>query len=127
VTFFSGCGTTAVSVSGCAGRPRTASSEPGVFTPSRCEAAPSQRPPAQGAWRHASGRSSLRGSITAQPPPLRDTGRAWAQRGGCLARTGDGESSINSRWHGYQRLHEFLYAGDPPRRQCLLDVYNDEG
>jgi hypothetical protein len=46
----------------------------------------------------------------AQPPPLRDTVRALAQRGGFLARTGDGEPGIKAIWQGYQRLHEFVYA-----------------
>jgi hypothetical protein len=46
----------------------------------------------------------------AQPPPLRDTVRALAQRGGFLARTGDGEPGLKSIWQGYQRLHEFIYA-----------------
>lgn len=46
----------------------------------------------------------------AQPPPLRDTLRALAQLGGFLARTGDGEPGIKSMWHGYQRLHDFIYA-----------------
>jgi len=46
----------------------------------------------------------------AQPPPLRDIVRALAQLGGFLARTGDGAPGLQSIWHGYQRLHNFLYA-----------------
>ena len=45
-----------------------------------------------------------------QPPPLRETVRALAQLGGCLARKGDGEPGLKSLWPGYQRLHEFIYA-----------------
>jgi hypothetical protein len=44
------------------------------------------------------------------PPALREMVRAWAQLGGFFARTGDGEPGITSRWQGYQRLHEFIYA-----------------
>jgi hypothetical protein len=46
----------------------------------------------------------------APPPPLRDIVRALAQLGGFLARTGDGEPGIKAIWHGYQRLHQFIYA-----------------
>jgi hypothetical protein len=36
--------------------------------------------------------------------------RCLARLGGFLARTGDGDPSVQTIWQGYQRLHEFIYA-----------------
>ena len=54
------------------------------------------------------------------PPSLREMVRALPQRGGFLARTGDGEPGIQAIWQGYQRLHDFIYALETHRRVDAL-------
>ena len=41
-----------------------------------------------------------------QPPSLRAAVRAIAQRGGFLARKGDGEPGVTTLWRGFEQLHK---------------------
>jgi hypothetical protein len=54
------------------------------------------------------------------PRSLREMVRGSAQLGGFLAHTGDGEPGTQAIWQGYQRLHEFIYALETPRRVNAL-------
>jgi hypothetical protein len=38
--------------------------------------------------------------------------RSLAQLGGFLARKREGEPGLKTIWQGYQRLYDFIYAGD---------------
>jgi hypothetical protein len=53
-----------------------------------------------------------RGYPPQAPPALREIVRSLAQRGGFLARKGDGEPGIQAIWQGDQRLHECISAGE---------------